>query len=844
MNAIATPLVLFLILSVNAVARNGADHRHPIIVDPAKLGGAMEARGEGMEKNIFLPLRKTDVQIHMGGAVIETRIVQEFKNDTRQALEAIYLFPLPSEATITSLDLRVGKRTIHSRVLEKDRAQRVYELAKSGGIKAALLEQERPNLFTTSVANFLPGETVQVRFSYTHTAEFSRGKYSLTFPMTHGPRFIPPDGSVTDTERLRAPQLNPTTDAGHRVKLQVRLAGLPIREVTSNTHPITFRKIAGAEQEFEVRLRDPLARADRDFDIDIFIAEKEQPQLSVVTSKGDGDGAGNHALLSVLPPIRDDAPGLAEPKRDVIFVVDTSGSMRGQSIGQARLGLEKCLNRLTEEDAFTIVRFSNDFSMFTPDLRKATPDHVEAARGYVSQLYPGGGTMMQPALAHALRIPGRKDAMRLVIFLTDGAVGNENSLLRLLANDLGKARLFTIGIGSAPNEFLMRKMAASGRGQCRFIHSHADIASEISDLFTTLGKPVLTDVEVRWKDENGNPLDQLASFPDPCPDVFHQRPLQVVARLPHAFASGRIEVSGTLDGKPVRFEHEIDLDGAETRAGIETLFGRARLDELMQQRLLNRGGARAVELEKAITKLGLDYQLVTPFTSRIAVDNRGSRQPKAPLRRRKVPVHRPHGSTPIQGGDARLKFPRPMFIGTPVAVKLPNLERPGRPRIHLKAPKEAILLSAGKPATSSDPNPIIGDLGMITDGDKDGSDGSYVEFGPGLQWVQIDLGKPHQLFGIVLWHFHKNSRAYLDVIVQISDDPTFKTGVTTIYNNDHDNTAGLGLGRGKDKAWIETNHGRIIDIAGKKARYVRFYSRGNTANEMNHYIEVEVFGLP
>ena len=183
-----------------------------------------------------------------------------------------------------------------------------------------------------------------------------------------------------------------------------------------------------------------------------------------------------------------------------------------------------------------------------------------------------------------------------------------------------------------------------------------------------------------------------------------------------------------------------------------------------------------------------------------------------------------------------------MFIGTPIAVRLPNLEPAGSPRLDLKAPPEAILLSRGKTVTASDRYPIIGDLDMLTDGDKDGADGSFLELAPGLQWMQIDLEKSHQLFGIVLWHFHKNARAYLDVIVQVSDDPTFQTEVTTVYNNDHDNSSGLELGRGTDKAWVETNHGRIIDIPGLHARYIRFYSRGNTANEMNHYVEAEVFG--
>ena len=188
-----------------------------------------------------------------------------------------------------------------------------------------------------------------------------------------------------------------------------------------------------------------------------------------------------------------------------------------------------------------------------------------------------------------------------------------------------------------------------------------------------------------------------------------------------------------------------------------------------------------------------------------------------------------------------LKFPRELFIGTPEGdIKLPNLDKSKKPVLSFKAPAGTKKLSRDKPVTGSDDLPIIGELEMITDGDKDGADGSYVEMGPGVQWVQIDLEQSQEIYGIVVWHFHKKPRAYKDIVVQLSDDPEFKTGVTTVYNNDHDNSAKLG--RGKDKAWIETNHGRVIQPEGKKARYVRLYSNGNSSNEMNHYVEVEVYG--
>jgi hypothetical protein len=189
-----------------------------------------------------------------------------------------------------------------------------------------------------------------------------------------------------------------------------------------------------------------------------------------------------------------------------------------------------------------------------------------------------------------------------------------------------------------------------------------------------------------------------------------------------------------------------------------------------------------------------------------------------------------------------LEFPKPMFVGTPVKAERKNLETPDPSKIvkEIEAPAGTKNIALDKPVTSSDEEPIIGEIEMITDGDKDGADGSYVELGPEKQWVQIDLEKESTLYAIVMWHFHKNARAYDDVIVQISNDAEFKDGVTTLFNNDDDNSSGMGAG--KDPAWIETNHGRVIAVDGKKAQYVRIYSAGNTANEMNHYVEVEVYG--
>jgi hypothetical protein len=191
----------------------------------------------------------------------------------------------------------------------------------------------------------------------------------------------------------------------------------------------------------------------------------------------------------------------------------------------------------------------------------------------------------------------------------------------------------------------------------------------------------------------------------------------------------------------------------------------------------------------------------------------------------------------------KIGLPKPMFVGTPKNIRTPNLEMvTGKPRGPFMVPAGTTLLSLGKPVTASDKEPVIGETAFVTDGKKSGEDGYYVELGPMLQWVQVDLGKPCELQAIVTWHYHSQARVYRDVVVQVSDDKDFISGVTTVFNNDHDNTSGLGAGR--DKEYIETFDGKLFDPKGVKARYIRLYSGGNTSNDMNHYVEVEVYGLP
>lgn len=616
-------------------------------------------------KPVVLPLKNTDVQLHLSGGLIEGEVTQLFTNNTNTALEAIYVFPLPSEATVTSMELRVGERVIRSVVKERDEAREEYEKARTEGRKAALLEEERPNMFTTSVANFHPGETVRIHFTYLQAAEYQKGKYGVTFPMVVGPRYIPGSIPVPDAARITPPILHPAIAAGHGVTLRATITGLPVKEITSNTHAIrTTTRDGGKIHKVDLREGETLPNAE--FHLDIALAGGTEPEVSMITN--DAHDA-TFALVTVFPPLGVTADKLPpRARRDVLFLIDTSGSMDGESIGQAQAGLLRCLDMLQTEDAFTIVRFSSDYSAFAPALRPATPQNVNAARGFVRGLRADGGTEMQKALDYTLSIPSeRENALRLVVFMTDGDVGNEASLMRLLDAKLGSARVFTFGIGSAPNEFLMRRLAEIGRGQSRFIRSHEDIGAVMSGFFRTLDQPAMTNVRLDWRKKDGKLASGLVAYPQPCPDVFVDRPVQVVAKLPPGF-DGTLEVSGKLPGGSMTYTFPLGAAARTRHDGIPTLFGQGVVNDLMYQRLRTNDDADLKKLRAKVVTAALDYQLITEFTSRVAVEEKVTRTPDGKLASVNVPTMLPRGWNPSSFFQTATNDPLLLLLGLAAIV--------------------------------------------------------------------------------------------------------------------------------------------------------------------------------
>lgn len=597
------------------------------------VAGALLARGPAGGKGFYLPLKKTDVRLEVTAGFVSAEVTQSFTNDTMHPLEAVYIFPLPSRASVTGMELRVGDRIIRSVVKEREEARRTYEKAKKAGKKAALVEQERPNIFTTSVANFLPGETVEVKLTYMEPAEWQRGILDVTFPMVVGQRYVPvkvekkSDGGSTvtrgveDAHRINPPLLFPGVDSGHRLSLTVDLYGIDFEQIVSNTHAIDVHRPGKDSRSAAVTLSRGVTIPDSDFSMRIYLRKSSDPAASFVTSPGKEV---SHGMLSVFPPTAAREKMKEAEPREVIFLVDTSGSMSGTSIGQAKAGLSLCLDMLREKDHFTIVRFSSGYSSFTPDLREATPERMAAARQYVDGLQSGGGTEMQKALQHVLSFPRRSSRMRLIVFLTDGCVGNEESLMRLLGESLGGARIFAFAIGSAPNEYLVRKMAELGRGQARFIRSHEDIGEVMADFFRTLEEPVLTDLRLAWEGEEGGAGD-VVFYPDPPPDVFLDRPLRMVMSYKPGF-SGRLVLSGRRGGEDVRYAFPVDEVNGTRHVAIEKLFGRSMIGDLMYSWIRAATARQKHDLKREIIEAALRYQLVSKFTSRVAVEERIERR--------------------------------------------------------------------------------------------------------------------------------------------------------------------------------------------------------------------------
>ena len=610
-------LSLLFLAALEAGETSASEPLHGLLLKQRGLTAAQPA-----------PLLETDVEIRVTGHVARAKVTQRFLNPHADWYEGTYVFPLPQNAAVDRLRMKIGERIVEGEVREKDSARRTYAEAKAEGRRAALLEQERPNIFTSSVANIAPGEEIRVEIEYHQTLRYDQGRYSLRFPMVVGPRYMPAGMDPLDAARITPAVLRPDENAAihNPVNLRVEIqAGVPIAALQSPSHALDTGG-CGASGCHAV-LRGPVP-ANKDFVLDWTLAPGAVPAAALISEEKD---ARHYGLVMVVPPALERRS--AAIPREAVFIIDTSGSMQGASIAQAREALELAIRRLAATDRFNVIEFNSYARSLYAEARPATPDNVAAAVRWVRDLRAQGGTEMAKALDLALdgrETPGR---IRQIVFLTDGAVGNEDPLLRMIRERLGDSRLFTVGIGSAPNSHFMTKAAQFGAGSFTYIGRIEEVKQKMDALFEKLESPVLKGVRIDW-----GGAEALEAWPKVIPDLYAGEPVMVL------FSAARLDreitVSALAGGSP--WEARVPLTAANGERALSGLWARERIGALMDEL---RSGAAEPEIRAAVLKLALEHQLVSRYTSLVAVDKTPARSAEAELKSAALATNLPEGWT-------------------------------------------------------------------------------------------------------------------------------------------------------------------------------------------------------
>jgi Ca-activated chloride channel family protein len=614
-----------------------------------------------------VPAVRTDVRMRVTGPIARVAVTQEFLNPTAGWLEGVYVFPLPEGAAVDAMRLQVGARVIEGQIREREEARQAYRQAQQTGRKASLLEQERPNVFTISVANVGPGEAVVVDIEYQEVVRYDQGEFRVRFPMVVGPRYIPGTeavagaagtgwgvntSAVPDAERITPPVRHPSDGSTNPVSLTVELdAGFTLKRLASPSHAIVTTPVSASRHT--IALADAVVPADRDFELVWAPDPGVQPAAAVFTEWHEGEP---YALVMLLPPAAADATGSRLP-REVIFVIDTSGSMEGASIQQARLALERALAARTPGDRFTVIQCNSTTERLFPTSVRAGPAEVEHGRRWVQGLQANGGTEMVPALRAALEGGAESGVVSQVVFVTDGLVGNEDQLFAYLSRSLGRSRLFTVGIGSAPNGHFMTKAAQFGRGTYTYIGSPSEVGEKMGALFRKLEHPVLGDVAVSWGGED------IEAWPARVPDLYLGEPVVLLARL-GATSSAELTVTGRRDAEP--WEAKLRVEPGLDETGIHKLWARKKIAGLMDR--LREGGDRA-EVRSAVVAVALQHHLVSAYTSLVAVDVTPTRPEGSPGRTANVPVSLPAGMVheKVFGTLPQGATPAPLYLALGLA---------------------------------------------------------------------------------------------------------------------------------------------------------------------------------
>lgn len=660
------PLPLLIALALPAPARAELDPE----------AGALLARDADGTPHPF-PLLHTSVDAQVAGPIARVTVTQHFDNPHETAVEAVYVFPLPAKSAVADFEVRAGGRVVKGVLQRRDQARATYEAARSEGKTAALLDQERPNLFTLSVANLVPHEKVQVSLQYVDLLEYADGGYRFVYPMTVGPRFIPGaplageaqgHGAAPDTTQVPdASRITPPMTMGGRsgrdidVTLKID-AGVPLVTLASSTHQMAVEHVSARQAVLRLKPEDRIPN--KDLVVDVQVAGQEI-QTGVIATRPDPTQPG-HALVILQPKADADVRTEVTPK-EMVFVLDTSGSMSGQPIEAAKAVMRAAVRGMNPEDSFQIFGFDNEVSGLSPSPLLASDENVARGLAFIDGFHGGGGTYMNAGITAALQPPEDPKRMRMVFFMTDGYIGNEEQIFQQIDSDRKNARLFSFGVGSSVNRHLVEGMAERGRGFAEIVGYRDDPQTVADRFYDRIRKPVLTDITVTFEG-----VEVQDVLPTRLPDLFEAQPLVLVGRYGKG-GSGRVRVEGKVRGEPRSWSLPVTLPEVQVEnPQVAQLWGRRKIHDLERNASVAEGAAEAV------TQVALQYGLVSAYTSFVAVLHEVRVDPKDATRTVTIPTELPEGMSPamLGAGLSRTEIP------------------PGDPIIAVHAPKDAQRVTA------------------------------------------------------------------------------------------------------------------------------------------------------
>lgn len=604
------------------------------------------------------PLKHTSVDAKLSGFIGRVKVTQEFINPSKDVIEAVYIFPLPNRAAVDAMTMKIGDRIIKADIKTREEAKRIYETAKTQGNRAALLEQERPNIFTQSVANIMPGDKIEITISYVEELSYQDGVYEFAFPMVVGPRFIPGnakgffggdagphvDGTykkiakpenktsvptpltpseqsgtgwaadtdtVPDASRITPIVTPPGTRAGHDISLKISIESpVGLENIESILHKVSIKKDGN---NAIVELEDNKAIPNKDFILKYTVSGKKVKEgLLYHTSSKNG---GFFSLI-VQPPNRPSNNEIT-PK-EMIFVIDTSGSQMGDPIEKAKETMIHCIENMNSDDTFNLLDFSNKTIKLFNNPVANTNENRQKAKDFLRNKLGGGGTHMLPAVLESLQLKEDPKRLRIVCFMTDGYVGNDMEIIDSIQKNIGNSRLFSFGTGNSVNRYLIDKMAQVGKGEAEIVTLNRS-AAEVAEAFQRkIGTPIMTDISIDW---NGLPVSEV--FPQNHPDLFSGKPLIFKGRFSKD-VKGEAFLKGYIAKKPFVKKIKIDFPKHQSANDVlASLWARTKIESLMDGDLQGiQSGNTDSDIKRKIIDLGLNYNLVTQFTSFVAVEEK------------------------------------------------------------------------------------------------------------------------------------------------------------------------------------------------------------------------------